>query len=46
LFGGARARPVDCRAAEGSIEDNPRHSELLEIARMARHDFLLDVENF
>jgi lactate racemase len=33
----------DSRAAEGSIEDNPLHSELLEIARMARHDFLLDV---
>jgi nickel-dependent lactate racemase len=31
------------RAVEGSIEDNPLHSELLEIARMARHDFLLDV---
>ncbi len=33
----------DARAAEGSIEDNPLHRELLEIARMARHDFLLDV---
>lgn len=33
----------DSRAAEGSIEDNPLHYELLEIARMARHDFLLDV---
>jgi nickel-dependent lactate racemase len=33
----------DSRAAEGSIEDNPLHRELLEIARMARHDFLLDV---
>ena len=33
----------DARAAEGSIEDNPLHAELLEIARMARHDFLLDV---
>jgi nickel-dependent lactate racemase len=31
------------RAVEGSIEDNPLHRELLEIARMARHDFLLDV---
>ncbi len=28
---------------EGSIEDNPLHRELLEIARMARHDFLVDV---
>jgi nickel-dependent lactate racemase len=33
----------DARAAEGSIEDNPLHRELLEIARMARHDFMLDV---
>lgn len=33
----------DSRAAEGSIEDNPLHRELLEIARMVRHDFLLDV---
>lgn len=33
----------DPRAAEGSIEDNPLHHELLEIARMARHDFLVDV---
>ena len=33
----------DRRAVEGSIEDNPLHRELLEIARMARHDFLLDV---
>lgn len=31
------------RAVEGSIEDNPLHRELLEIAAMARHDFLLDV---
>ncbi len=30
-------------AIEGSIEHNPLHAELLEIARMARHDFLLDV---
>jgi nickel-dependent lactate racemase len=30
-------------ATEGSIEQNPLHGELLEIARMARHDFLLDV---
>ena len=28
---------------EGSIEENPLHRELLEIARMARHDFLVDV---
>jgi nickel-dependent lactate racemase len=33
----------DARAAEGSIEDNPLHRELLEIARMARQDFILDV---
>lgn len=33
----------DGRAVEGSIEDNPLHRELLEIARMARHDFLVDV---
>jgi nickel-dependent lactate racemase len=33
----------DARAAEGSIEDNPLHRELLEIARLARHDFLVDV---
>jgi nickel-dependent lactate racemase len=30
-------------ATEGSIEQNPLHEELLEIARMARHDFILDV---
>lgn len=30
-------------AIEGSIESNPLHAELLEIARMARHDFILDV---
>jgi nickel-dependent lactate racemase len=30
-------------ATEGSIEENPLHAELLEIARMARHDFILDV---
>jgi lactate racemase len=30
-------------AVEGSIEDNPLHLELLEIARLARHDFILDV---
>jgi lactate racemase len=28
---------------EGSIEENPLHRELLEIARMARHDFICDV---
>jgi nickel-dependent lactate racemase len=33
----------DARSVEGSIEDNPLHRELLEIARMSRHDFLLDV---
>jgi len=33
----------DSRAVEGSTEDNPLHRELLEIARMARHDFALDV---
>jgi nickel-dependent lactate racemase len=33
----------DARAVEGSIEDNPLHRELLEIARMARQDFMLDV---
>ena len=33
----------DGRALEGSIEDNPLHRELLEIARMARHEFILDV---
>jgi len=31
------------KATEGSIEDNPLHAELLEIAGMARHDFILDV---
>jgi nickel-dependent lactate racemase len=30
-------------AVEGSITDNPLHGQLLEIARMARHDFMLDV---
>jgi nickel-dependent lactate racemase len=30
-------------ATEGSIDHNPLHAELLEIARMARHDFILDV---
>jgi lactate racemase len=33
----------DVRTREGSIEDNPLHDELLEIARMARHDFIIDV---
>jgi lactate racemase len=31
------------KAVEGSIEDNPLHRELLEIAAMARHDFIVDV---
>jgi nickel-dependent lactate racemase len=31
------------KAIEGSIEHNPLHRELIEIARMARHDFMLDV---
>ena len=30
-------------ATEGSIEGNPLHNELLEIANIARHDFILDV---
>jgi nickel-dependent lactate racemase len=30
-------------ATEGSIADNPLHSQLLEIAKMAGHDFILDV---
>ena len=30
-------------ATEGSIDENPLHAELLEIARLARHDFMLDV---
>jgi nickel-dependent lactate racemase len=33
----------DPRAVEGSIEDNPLHRELLEIARMAGHNFMVDV---
>jgi nickel-dependent lactate racemase len=33
----------DPRAVEGSVDDNPLHRELLEISRMARHDFLVDV---
>ena len=31
------------RASEGSIDGNPLHHELLEIARMAGHDFIVDV---
>lgn len=30
-------------ATEGSIDANPLHAELLEIAAMARHNFMLDV---
>lgn len=30
-------------ATEGSIDGNPLHAELLEIASLARHDFILDV---
>ena len=30
-------------ATEGSIAGNPLHAEFLEIAAMARHDFILDV---
>src|SRR6201996_3755238 len=30
-------------AVEGSITHNPLHAQLLEIAAMARHDFMLDV---
>jgi lactate racemase len=33
----------DARSLEGSVDDNPLHHELLEIARMVRHDFLIDV---
>ncbi|MCP5117407.1 MAG: nickel-dependent lactate racemase, partial [bacterium] len=33
----------DHRAVEGSIDDNPLHRELLEIAGVARHDFMVDV---
>jgi nickel-dependent lactate racemase len=33
----------DPQAVEGSIVTNPLHHELLEIARLARHDFLVDV---
>jgi lactate racemase len=31
------------KATEGSITDNPLHAQLLEIARMAGHHFMLDV---
>lgn len=31
------------RAVEGSIADNPLHRELLEIAGLAGHDFMIDV---
>jgi lactate racemase len=31
------------RAVEGSITHNPLHAQLLEIAALARHDFMLDV---
>ena len=31
------------RSHEGNIDGNPLHAELLEIARMARQDFILDV---
>lgn len=30
-------------STEGSIDGNPLHEELLECARMVRHDFILDV---
>lgn len=33
----------DPRCCEGSINGNPLHHELLEISRMAGHDFMLDV---
>ena len=33
----------DQRVIEGSYPDNPLHRELLEIAHMARHDFIVDV---
>lgn len=33
----------DPRVVEGSFPDNPLHEELLEIAQMARHDFIVDV---
>lgn len=33
----------DPRAVEGSLDGNPLHRELMEIASMARHDFMVDV---
>lgn len=33
----------DPRVVEGSFPENPLHHELLEIAHMARHDFIVDV---
>ncbi len=33
----------EAAACEGSLEKNPLHAELIEIAAMARHDFMLDV---
>ena len=33
----------EAMATEGSINNNPLHAELVEIAALARHDFLLDV---
>ncbi len=33
----------ETRSVEGSIADNPLHQELLQIARLAKHDFMLDV---
>jgi lactate racemase len=33
----------ESRSAEGFIEANPLHRELLEIARIAQHDFVFDV---
>jgi len=31
------------KVVEGSFPDNPLHNELLEIAQMVRHDFIVDV---
>lgn len=33
----------DPRCSEGNIDDNPLHHELLEIAAMTGHDFMVDV---
>lgn len=33
----------EAQATEGSIDNNPLHAELLEVAKMVRHDFILDV---